>query len=168
MNRIPVYFGLICGIVLIAWVRGLDASRLIYTSQLGLILGYLSILILPTCLFLAFRAWKRQSGQLLFRQAMFIGLSLAMITAGVYCAYTFIDIHYFGASHLQNQFDFTRKSMQAAGSGTTEISAEIARLQKHYFSSKPYISTLIWYAGMGLVFSPIFWFFLRNKKMQHA
>ncbi len=156
-------YGLICGVVLTLYVRLLDISQVIYNTSWGVYLGYLAILILPACIFLALREIRRKHQSIRFRQAISAGLLVSCLAATVYSAYMFVDIHFFDARHLKNLFDYTSSSMQKAGYSASDIQEKIRSMNAHYYSGKPYISTYLWYLVLGTFFSIIFFLFLRKS-----
>jgi len=162
------FFGLICGLLLTIYVQVLDMTQIIYTTSWGAYIGYLAILILPTCIFLTLREIKRKYQSLRFTQAIGAGLLVSCVAATTYSAYTFVDIHFFDARHLKNLFDYTVNSMQKAGRSATEIQKRLTEMKAHYFSLKPYISTYLWYLVMGAFFSIVFYFLLRMSNSKQT
>lgn len=158
-----IVYGLICGLALTLYVRMLDLSKVIYNTNWGVYLGYLAILILPACIFMALRSIKKERQTLLFRHAFPAGLLVSLLAAAIYSAYTFVDIQFFHARHLNNLFEFTASSMQKAGKTSPQIQAEIEGMKAHYYSAKPYVNTFIWYIVLGTVFTVIFFLFLRRS-----
>jgi hypothetical protein len=155
-------FGLVCGVALTVYVRALDLSRIIYTTSWGAYVGYLAILILPACIYLAFRELRKKQ-PLLFRQAMLSGLFVSVLTATVYSAYVFVDLHFFDARHLSNLFEYTVSDMRRAGYSAAEIQAKLSSMKQHYYSARPFISTYISYMVLGAFFSLVFYFMLRRS-----
>ena len=164
MKRAFIFYGLIAGIVLTAYVTMLDYSRIIYTTSWGRYVGYLAILILPLCIYLAINEWSKQQRHLLYRHALGISLTVALLAGSIYSAYTFIDIHFFDASHLKNLFAFTADEMKQQGNTLSEINERLNRMKGHYYSYKPYVNTYLWYIIMGLGYSVIFFFVFRLKQ----
>lgn len=168
MQKYKLGYGIVAGIVLVAYVRLLDVTRLIYTTSWGTWLGYLAIIILPVAVFLALRTRKKQQGTLQFGEAVILGLAVSFITASVYCIYTFVDFQFFNGSQLRNLFDYTRTAMEENGSSQAEIEKTISEMKRHYDSAKPYTNTYIWYLAMGLVCSIVSWLLLRLRPLSKA
>ena len=162
-KRPVLLFGIICGIVLTIYVRMLDISRVIYNTSWGAWLGYLAILILPVCIFLALRELRKKQESFRYRHALLAGLLVSCITATIYSAYMFVDIYFFDARHLNNLFEYTVSSMKKDGYNAAAIQEKIQRMKNHYFSAKPYINTYLWYLVLGSFFSSVFFFFLRKS-----
>jgi|JI7StandDraft_1071085.scaffolds.fasta_scaffold34005_2 hypothetical protein len=163
MKRLLIFYGLMAGVLLTGYVTMLDYTRIIYETSWGQYAGYLAILILPICIYLALHELSKQQRQLLYRQSVLFSLVVSLLAATCYSAYTFIDIHFFDASHLKNLFTYTGEQMEAEGKTLAEIQERINRMQQHYHSSKPYISTYVWYVCMGLVYSVLFFFVFRVR-----
>jgi hypothetical protein len=168
MKITPLYYGLICGIALTAYVQLLDRSQLIYTSNFGTYLGYLAILILPLCIFLAFRELRKKGIPFKFGKILFAGLLVSCLTATVYSAYVFVDMRFFGASHLKNLFEYTGMSMKKKGYSDAEILAQIEGMKLHYYSLMPYISTYVSYIVLGFLFSVLFFFILKKPNKNQS
>jgi hypothetical protein len=170
MNRkmTPIYYGLACGIALTVYVQLLDRSQLVYTSNWGAYLGYLAILILPLCIFLAFRELKKRNVPFKFGNILLAGLLVSCLTATVYSAYVFVDIRFFGTSHLRNLFEYTGRSMKREGYSDVDILAQIDRMKLHYYSFRPYISTYVSYIVLGLLFSVLFFFILKKPNKNQS
>ena len=163
MKRHYFTYGLAAGLLLTVYVTMLDRSRIIYTSTWGAYLGYLAILILPACIYLALHETSREKRRLFFRQSLMVSLVVAFLAASIYSAYTFADIHFFGATHLQNLYDYTEQGLKDEGRSMAEIQARMNRMREHYLSFKPYLYTYTWYLVMGLIYSVIFFFVFKLR-----
>jgi hypothetical protein len=164
MYKSIIIYGAICGVLLTLYINMLDLSGVIYHTTWGAYLGYLAILILPICIFIALRDWRKTSSKILLRHALIISLFTSFLAATIYSAYTFIDIRFFNAQHLDNLFAYTQEEMKRAGHSAAEISDRMAQMRSHYFSIQPYMNTYIWYLAMGLVYGFMFHFVFRLKQ----
>jgi hypothetical protein len=134
----------------------------IYSREWGAWLGYLAIVILPVCIFAALRYLPHPAP---FSKSLATGLLVAFIAATMYAAYTFIDIHFFDSPHLRNLYSYTEKALSDEGKSTAEIEAELQRMQAHYASWKPYTGTYAWYLASGLIYTSLFHFAFRLKRL---
>jgi hypothetical protein len=156
MKRNILSFGIGSGVLLTVYILLLDLTRVIYETTWGQWLGYLAIVILPIAVWLAMQKLKKQQDTWLFRHSLTVSLSIAIVAASVYSAYTFVDVHFFGATHLQNLFSFTEKQMRQEGATAAAINEQLDRLRGHYSSWKPYRNTYIWYTAMGVIYGSLF------------
>lgn len=164
MKRLIIFYGLIAGSVLTTYVTMLDYTRIIYTTSWGPYVGYLAILILPLCIYLALNEWSKQQQRLLYKHVLALSLTVALLAGSIYSAYTFVDIQFFDASHLKNLFDFTADEMKMRGKSTVEVNERLTHMRAHYLSYQPYINTYLWYISMALLYSVIFFFVFRLKQ----
>jgi hypothetical protein len=168
MYKSIIVYGGICGVLLTFYVNMLDLSGVIYNTSWGAYLGYLAVLILPLCIFIALRDWSKSYQKLLLKHALFISLFTSFLAATIYSAYTFIDIQFFDAQHLKNLFSYTQREMEKAGYTAADISSRLVQMRNHYFSFQPYMNTYIWYLAMGLVYGFIFHLVFRFRKQKHT
>ena len=160
-----IKYGVAGALVTIVYLQGLYYLGLMY-HETGQYSGYLAILILPFTIFLALRdyALKREpAGVKGFIAVVLYGLAVSVIAALIYCAWIYVEVNVLKLSPHKEMIELTVNGLKEEGKTETEIAEKVEKMHKHYHSAAPYLGTIVWYLGLGLVSSTVSYVFLKLK-----
>lgn len=165
MKNIILKYGAIGGLLVVLFVSITQGYELVYREGITQYIGYLGLIIMPLTLFFGLRELrdKYAGGSLSYGKAVLAGVGISIFAALLYCVYTYVDYKFLGDKDVQSLIKYTSKEMRRAGNTPAEINTELDRIQKHYGSIKPYISNLVWYTGLGFIYSTVIYFLLKIK-----
>lgn len=162
-------YGVIGGAAVCLYVFTLTYSGAVFSNGPAQYLGYLAIVIMPLCTFLALKEMRDKAAdkKLTLANALVAGLLLSLIAACLYCAVTWVEYEVFDNPYRRKLIDATRQEMTAAGKPETEIEHRIGMLNAHYDSFKPYVNTVVWYLGLGTLYTLVSFLLLRYFLKPH-
>lgn len=163
MLRTSLKYGAIGGFIVLVYVSTLTYTGLTFKEGIGPVLGYLAIVIMPICTFLAIKEFKNKysRAKLRFIDAMAVGLLVSIIAAMLYNGLRWAENNLIGNTYSDYLVETTRLAMEAEGKTSTEIDTAIKSTRDYYKSWKPFRNTLKWYTGLGTIYSLGSFFWLR-------
>lgn len=155
MIKPSLKFGLIGAIIVLTYTEILSRSEIIFSGNLGAYLGYLAIIIMPICTYLAIRefAHKFTDKKPKLHNAILVGLATSIIASILFSCGNLLLNSVFSPSFQNSLIQKTTESMTENGNSAEEIELRIAAIRAHYASWKPLINNLIWYVGLGFIYS---------------
>lgn len=131
-------------------------------------MGYISIVILPFATYLALREIQQHSlsERLTFAKAILYGTTLALIAALFQTVLRWASIHIFPEIFLSPLIEEAQKEASMSGNSTFEIESAGQAVSAHYYSFRPLRNIVIWYTGLGFIYSSASYLILRNRKKQ--
>lgn len=163
MNKIILKYGTLAGIVMTIYLYLTYSSGFIYRSEKHAYIAYLTILILPICIFLALKELKNTGAAPSLKNSILSGLYIAFVCAAVYSFYVWVNSHFFNMSANQKMFEHLEYKMLAEGKSTADIQASIEKYRAHYLSWKPITGTFLSMLPLGAFYALIFHFLLHKK-----
>jgi hypothetical protein len=165
MKNIILKYGAIGGAAIVLFVAVTQAYELVYREGITQYIGYLGLIIMPLTLFFGLKELrdKYAGGSLSYGKAVLAGLGISIFAALLYCVYTYIDYKFLGDKDVQSLIKYTTEEMRRAGNTPAEINSKVEKIHKHYGSVRPYISNLVWYTGLGFIYSTVIYFLLKIK-----
>lgn len=155
-------WGLIVGVIVIIYGALLELAN-IQTSWLAMWLGYISIVILPTGVFLGMLQLVKQNKFNLVN-AISTGMLISIFAALVLMGYRFgRDAIADEIGDITDIEEYTRWKMEEAGADEVKIQARIARLREEYTPYSTYFNTLKWYLMLGSGYTLISYLILMFK-----
>ncbi len=163
MIRTALKYGAIGGGLVLVYVSFLTYTGLTFKDGIGPILGYLAIVIMPICTFLAIKEFKNKMSRskLRFLDAMIVGLLVSIIAALLYSGLRWFEINVIGDAYGDYLVEAKRIGMESKGKSELEIQEKIQSTRDYYKSWKPFRNTMIWYVLLGTIYSLGSFFWLR-------
>lgn len=147
-------FGSVGGVLVLLYSSTLVRTGILYSEGFGQYLGYFAIVIMPFCTFLAIKEVARLSGhEVTLKQAMITGLLLSLIAASVYSSLNWVEHALFTNIYEERLIEDTRADLIESGHTEPEIETRLRQIRDFYRSWLPFRNTLIWYCGLGLLYS---------------
>jgi len=147
-------FGAIGGLLVLVYTSLITRSGILYAGGIGQYLGYLAIVIMPFCTYLAIKEVTRLSGrEVRLGQALATGMLLSVIAGSIYSGVSWVEYTLFTNVYEERLLEETRDAMAAAGNTAAEIEQRLQHIRDFYDSWQPFLNTLTWYCGLGLLYS---------------
>lgn len=155
MIRSAIKYGVFAGVLVLCYTSLLIRSGLIYLEGIGPYLGYLAIVIMPFFTFLAIKEVSAvvYRNQISLKNALTTGLIISVVAACAYSGLQWVEYAVFSNVYEETLIDKTRVTMLETGATELEIDKRLAAIREHYHSWMPFRNTLIWYIGLGILYS---------------
>jgi hypothetical protein len=155
-------YGSVAGTLTLFYVQLLTKVGTYYDEPFIFYFGYLGILIMPIFTFLAIRKLSLQYEPYIpFLHALFAGLLVSIIAGLAYSAFNWIEHQLFPDHYVDHLIEKTKEEMVNAGQSTAEIKERVQRIYDHYNSWRPFFNTMIWYTGLGILYTSLSYFILK-------
>ncbi|MBV9987891.1 MAG: DUF4199 domain-containing protein [Chitinophagaceae bacterium] len=171
MKKIVIIYGLIAGVISIAWFLGSMAvsGNGHFDVENGMYYGYATMLLAFSLIFVAIKNFrdKHNHGLISFGKAFRIGLFITLIASTVYVGVWLIDYFYFIPDFMDRYAAHYLDKMKASGATQAAISEQVAYFNKaKVWYKNPFFNALMTYAEIlpvGLLVSLIAALILRRK-----
>lgn len=163
MLKRAIRYGIIGGATGSLYITLIVQTGMVFASGPQRYLGYLAIIVMPVCTFLALKEIRNKAdgGRIGFGKALLAGLVVSLSAAAVFMAYTWFDHEVLHDPYGRRMMEETQKTMQEQGKSADEIDQVLMQMEQRSHSFKPYLSTLIWYTLIGIVYSAVSYLLLR-------
>ena len=155
MIKLSFKYGLMGALIVLLYTQILHRSQILFSDKIGAILGYLAIVIMPICTFLAIREFSnRYTGKNpKIGYAILVGAITSVIASIIFSSGTRALDAILGGSYQETLIQRTTVSMQENGNSPEEIQTRIMAIKAFYGSWKPVLNNLTWYVSLGFIYS---------------
>lgn len=173
MTKKIIIYGLIAGVISIAWVIADMVGFHGIKNYEGMLLGYSCMLVAFSLIFVAVKNYRyNNGGTITFGKAFRIGFSIAFIASTIYVLIWMIDYHFFIPDYYDKYGDYLIAQIKSSNISNAIKHKKIIEAQNQVaFYKNPFIMTLMTYVEIlpvGLVISLLAALILMRKQKGEA
>ena len=150
-----IRYGALGGAIVMLYTTILTRTGIIFHNGIGAYLGYIAIVIMPVCTYLAIREMHIRYFQrrISLKYALLTGLLVSIIAASLYSSIKWAEHTLFTDVYREYLIDQTREVLRSEGTEEELVEKRIAEIKDHYASWAPVRNTFIWYISLGALYS---------------